>query len=255
MSVNIHTSYAPTYSANNPVIGWNSATKRGTVTASTSADGYAAANAADASTTTFWRPTALTATWKITTPTAETFSYCGIASHSLGGTGCTVTVQLWSGASWVDRGSVTPTDDSVIMFLFGEYETTQIRIRITGSLAPSIGSVYFGQTLELPQRAYQGFTPIDLATNATFITNVTRGGQLAGRSVQFNGTSNSVNISGIEESWIRSNFVGFMDESLYRPFFFAERPQDYPNALDYMMTTGPIQPQREGGTNHMSFTL
>jgi hypothetical protein len=260
MSTVIHSSYAPTYSADNPVIGWNSATQRGTAGASSSADGYSYLNAADPDTTTFWRPSAnpadVLASWSITLPAAETFTYCGIASHNLGSTGCQVRVQGYDGSAWVNLTDLhTPESDDAILFLFGGYETDQIRLRILGGLAPSIAVIMFGDVLELPRRFYQGHTPIDLAVEATFTNNYTRGGQIAGRSVEFNGNRTPFTINHIPEDWIRANFMAFMEESLYRPFFFAERPQGYPDALDYVLTEAPIQPQRTGPLNLMSITI
>lgn len=255
MSVYIANGYTATYGADNPVIGWNSAGKRGVAIASTAATGYIAANALDPMTYNYWRPTALPANFLLTTSSAETFSYCGIAAHNLGSTESTVSVEVFTGGAWANVMTVEPENDSAIMVLFPPVDATSIRVVIEGSLVPTVGVIYFGEALELPHRTYQGYTPIDLAKNTDFETNVTRGGMFAGRTIRRSGASNNFTVNNIPEDWVRDNFLDFISESLTRPFFLAERPTGYPDAVGYMFTTADIHPQRTGPRNLMSITL
>lgn len=244
-----------TYPMTHPRIGWNSTAKRGSATVSTAATGYPAANALDPLTYSFWRPTALPATFEISTADAETISYCGIAGHDLGTAGATVEFQVWEGGSWVAKGSVTPTTDAAIMFLCSPVSTTKARISISGSTIPTIAVVAFGAALELPDRAYQGYTPIDLASVTEFTTNMTEGGQFAGRSVKRRGRKNTFTLTLLSEAWIRATGAAFFEEALERPFFLSERPGDYPDAVDYMWTEGDVTPTRSGPKTYMTVQL
>lgn len=255
MTTYVDASYTPEYTANNPVIGWNSACLRGAIAVSSEADGYFGSNAKNPNTYNYWRPTALPATFELTVPVAEEINYCGIAAHNLGSTQCTVNFQVFKDGAWVTLSAQSPSDDSVILFLTGTETVTQARLHISGLLAPTIGHIAFGKALELPRRTYQGYTPIDMAQQSVFDVNVTRLGHVAGRSIRYGNTSNQFTVQNIPESWVRANFMDFMKEAVLRPFYLAERPQDYPDAVDYMNTASDIRPVRTGPKNFMSITL
>lgn len=255
MGVVIETGHTGTYGINHPRIGWNSTGKRGAVVVSSEAAGYAGVNAVDPMTHNYWKPTALPATFEIATASAETINYCGIAAHNLSGAGCTVYFETYEGAAWVEKANVAPVSDAAIMFLCDDVSTARARIRITGTLPPNIGVVYFGQAIELARPTYQGYTPIDLAQTVEFKTNRTNGGQFAGRSVKRTGAQTQFTVNNLEESYVRANLLGWFQEARTRPFFLAERPGGYPDAVDYVFTEGEIQPQRTGPRDLMSISI
>lgn len=255
MGVVIETGHTGFYGINHPRIGWNSTGKRGAVVVSTEATGYAGVNAVDPMTYNSWKPTAMPATFEITTPTAETINYCGIAGHNLGSTGCTVIFETYEGIVWVEKARVTPANDAAIMFLCDDVSTAFARIRITGTLTPNVSVVAFGEAIELPRRTYQGYTPVDLAHTVEFKTNRTNGGQFAGRSIKRTGAQTQFTVSNLEESYVRANLLDWFAEARTRPFFLAERPGGYPDAVDYVFTEQEIQPQRTGPRNLMSITI
>ena len=82
---------------NNPRIGAFPAS--GTVTATSAAAGFEAANAASDLTYRAWRPTALPATWTQTFASAQSVSYVGLAAHNLASRGNRATVQTQGAVS------------------------------------------------------------------------------------------------------------------------------------------------------------
>jgi hypothetical protein len=82
---------------NNPRIGAFPAS--GTVTATSEAVGFEAANAASDLTYRAWRPTALPATWTQTFASAQSVSYVGLAAHNLASRGNRVTIQTQGAVS------------------------------------------------------------------------------------------------------------------------------------------------------------
>lgn len=256
MSVVIETGHTGnTYNLKSPRIGWNSTGKRGTVSESSEATGYAATNAVNPMTYSYWRPSAMPATFEIRTDSPESISYCGIAGHDLGTVGATVYFEVYQAGAWVEIANTTPADDGAIMFLCDTVSVSRARIRITGGTAPTIAVVAFGAALEMPQMVYSGYSPIDLAVSATLKTNVTNTGQFAGRTVERVGARNQISIRHLTETWVRANLKEFIEEARERPFFIAERPDGYPDAVDYCFTEASIIPERSGPKNYMTVVL
>jgi hypothetical protein len=228
-----------------PRVGWRRVA--GTVAASTSADGFAAANAATARTDSFWRPTALPADWTLTFGAASVVSYVGIAAHTIGTSGATVRLQRWTGSAYVDipGTSHTPTDDSPILWLLTAAEQTRMRVAITGTTAPLVGVIYIGAVTEWPRLAtYSPSVSFERAVNTSFDLNVTDGGSWAGRSITRKRTSPQMQVDHLPEEWINTEFAEFAAASLSQPFFIADRPGRYPRSVAYAWTDGDLIPER-----------
>jgi len=172
MSVYISTALTNSHEPelDNTRIGHDSITRRtndaAIVTASTETAGFAAANAANETTYSYWQPTVLPGTWQLGTGTKadeEMTDYVGIAAHTLGSQGATLQWQYKIGAgSWTTRLEITPTDDTPILMLDELSTNTDAsngilhRINIasqTGSELPKVGVVYMGQALKM-QRTF-----------------------------------------------------------------------------------------------------
>ncbi len=197
------------YPMKNPRIGWRRIT--GTVSASTAAAGYAAANAATYRTDSFWRPTAATG-WLEINATASRVSYCGVAAHDLGSKNAAAVVEYYNGSAWVQIGpTVTPADDSAILILFTATEAGRWRLRIIAAdAAPTIGVIQFGAITEFPHRAqFTGSVPFNRARQITFAANMTEGGHYAGRSIQRVSLAPSMSVGYLSEEWITDEWDAF----------------------------------------------
>jgi len=245
-----------TYNLNHPRLLWNSVCRRGTVAASTSTSGFAAINAATATTYDKWKPTSLPAWWKLTF-TAETISAIAIDTHTLGTEGATVAVQEWNGTSWVVLVSgVSPANDDPIAFLFTAKSVDRIRLYITGTTTPQISVIHVSNALELPMRVYGGVTtPIDMAMQTEFETTQSAEGQYLGRSILRMKRRNEFTIKNLAETYVRTTLKPFFADAREFPFFLLERPSDTPDALCYRWPDKDIQPERMGVLDFMQVTL
>ena len=244
------------YPLDHPRIGWRKAL--GTIAGSTSAAGFAAANAGTDRTDSFWRPTALPATWTVTLDPAETLSYAGIAAHDLATQGATVFFETWDGAAWVTQGQITPTDNGAIFFLFNETTTTQYRVRVTGSTMPTIGVIRAGRVMEWERQAtYAPSVSFERTEQSSYNTNLTDGGQWAGRSVIRRELRPNMQVDNLSENWIASEFDAFRESAREAPFFIADRPSKYPASVAYAFATGELIPERarSNARNANSVTL
>lgn len=245
MSVVIQSGFTGiTYGLDNPRIGWRRLT--GTVTATNEAAGYAATNATNSRTDTFWKPSALSSRLTLDFGTAQDVSYCGVASHTIGSTATEISAQIWDGSSWISMATVTPTDDSPLFFLFGTRNVTQVRISLNGTTPPLVGVVFWGKVTEVPQKAvYAPSVSMERAKVTEFSTNTTEGGQWAGRSVSRRYTTPKMQVDNLSESWIASEFDAFAAYAEAEPFFVADKPLSYPKSAAYAWATGDLTPQRQ----------
>lgn len=258
MSVTIASGFTAgnTYPLKNPRIGWRRIA--GTVTGSTSAAGYAAANADTNRTDSFWRPTALGATWKIDAGTAQSVSYCGIAAHDLGTKGCTILVQSSTDdAAWTTRCTVVPTDDSAIMALFATVSARYWRLSISGAGGvPTIAVIQFGAVTEFPQKAvYAPSISFERTRVANYSTNMSQGGQWLGRSIDRVSLAPAMTVNNLSETWVAAEWDAFALYAETSPFFIADRPQDYPKSCCYVWTGSDLRAERAVANADIAMTV
>jgi hypothetical protein len=238
-----------------PRIGWQRIT--GTILASTEADGFDAANAGTYRTDSFWRPTAMPATWRIDAGTATAATYCGIAAHNLGAVGATVAVERSAdGSTWTVVDTLTPTDDDAIMFLFASASDRYWRLNITGSNVPTIGVISFGPVLAMPQPAtYAPSTHFDDSRSIGYLVNETEGGQWAGRSITRQSLRISARLAHMGETFVAADLRPFIRHSDRDPFFIAIRPASYPREVAYAWADGQFVPSRDIARNTVAYSL
>ena len=254
--IKIQTGFNPTIPLSHSRIGHQSYTRTGTVTASSAAVDFPADAPLNELTYEFWRPTALPATWDLDVGSEVDVNYFGIAAHTLGSSGCTISIQSSEdNTTWDVIDTLTPTDNSPIMFLFESVTAQYYRLAIAGSSIPSIGVIYIGTVLEMLRPCYAGLTPISLSRDSVIRPNRSEGGQWLGRSVIRSGSSMSVNYSNLENGWTRSTFRDFINDAVIYPFFFAWRPDNYPEDVGYVWVSEDIKPSNSGTRDLMNVSI
>jgi hypothetical protein len=235
-----------TYPLSTPRVGWRRIT--GTVAASTQAAGFAAANAGTYRTDSFWRPTALAATWRLDAASAQNVSYCGIAAHDLGSKGCTILVQSSTDDSaWTTRATVAPTDDSAILALFGTVSARYWRINISGSGGnPTVAVIQFGAVTEFPRNAvYAPSIPFQRTRQAGYRINMSEGGQWLGRSRARVALVPAMTVNHLSETWISTEWEPLALHAEQAPFFVADRPGDHPKSCAYAWSGTDLRAERD----------
>jgi hypothetical protein len=254
--IKVQSGFNPTIPLSHSRIGHQSYTRTGTVTASSEAVDFPADAPLNELTYEFWRPTALPATWTLDAGSSVAVNYFGIAAHTLGTSGNTVTIQSSpDNTTWTTIDSITPTDNSPIMFLFASVTAEYYRIEITGGAIPSVGVVYIGTVLEMLRPCYAGLTPISLSRDTVIRPNRSEGGQWLGRSVIRSGSSMSVNYSNLDNAWVRSTFRDFINDAVTYPFFFAWRPDNYSEDVGYVWVSEDIKPSNSGTRDLMNVSI
>lgn len=230
-----------------PRVGWHQ--EPGTIAATSAASGYAAANALTPLTYTGWQPASAPASLQITFTAEASPSYLGIAAHTIGTAGATVTVRKLIGATWSDWGggtAATPTTDDAIMFLLDPQAVDGIGIRVTGGL-PVIGVLRAGAVMEWPRRATWTGLPITESQRLAYSTNQSDGGHWLGRTLVATGFEFGVNIDHMSETYRTGNFKDFATHANTgdATFFYADRPSDYPDEMAYCWSPETVRMTRE----------
>lgn len=236
------------YNLNHPRIAWRRA--GGAVTASSSADGFAAVNAGTPRTDTAWRPTGATGTWTITPASSDGVSYLGVAGHDFGTQAATVKVQVDIGAGFVDVPGceVSPDDNEPLLFLFEARDCDAVRLSITAADAPpTVAVIAAGLVSEWPRFATWIGTPITESEQISFANNSSDTGNWLGRTKTADGLSFDVQIDNLPESYRQGEFKEFKAHANgdVATFFVATRPYDYPDEVSYAWVTDTLRMSRE----------
>lgn len=243
--IKIEAGFAPVVPLTHSRIGYDSITRTGTVTASSAQAGFPASAAANPLTYEFWRPEAAGDHWEVDAGEAVLVDFVGIAAHTLGD-GATVEIQYSTdGTAFTTADSVTPTNNAPIMFLFEPVEAQYWRIVVLDVVA-SVGVIYVGKVLEMERACYAGLSPIDLSRRTTIRPNISEGGQWLGRSIIREGSAMSVGFRHLNYDWYLENFDPFVEQAREYPFFFAWRPEGYPESVGYVWVNQDITPTTMG---------
>lgn len=254
--IKIQTGFDPVIPLTHSRIGYDTFTITGSASASSSQALFPASAPLNSMTYEYWRPNTIPATWTLDAGSSKLANYFGIAAHSLGSSGCTITIASSpDNTTWTDIDSLTPTDDSPIMFLFAGVTARYWRLSVGGGSAPSIGVIYVGPVLEMMRPCFAGLSPINLSRVTVIRPNKSEGGQWLGRSVIRSGSTMSVTYNNLDGTWYRTNFDPFVESAIYAPFFFAWRPEGFPDAVGYASVDKDITPKNSNMRGLMSVSF
>lgn len=227
------------------------------VTASSSAADFPALSLANPLTAERWKPTVMDATVTVDAGALVNVDAVGIASHSLHLNASTVTIEASiHGTSWDTIKSFAPSNGRPLLAIFDKVTYRYFRLTVSGATAPSIGALFIGEALVMPQGIYGGHTPITMGRQAKRITNKTEGGQFAGNSVVHLGVKTSFSLKHLKAAWYREFFEPFAKYlTSGAPFFAAWRPSDYPDEVGYCWPEGDVTPQNTGVKDFMEVDL
>lgn len=215
----------------------------------------------------YWSPTTLPATWNLisssllfpVTLREFTGDYCCIASHTLGTTGASLTIEyLNPAAMWMTIISdVTVSDDSPIFVIFKPVTAIGIRITVNGSTVPRIGVIRFGRALQMPQPLYVGHTPLILSRQTTMRSNKSTTGEFLGRTRLRNARATEIGWTHLRADWVREYWSPFQFAMEQDPFFLAWRPITFPGDVGYCYVDGGAlpAPSNSGPKDFMSVSM
>lgn len=232
-----------------------------TITASAELADYPGSAANIGDTVDRWRPVAsgsTTATLEYTLATAGEADCFAIAAHNLGTIGGTITFEHDSNgdAAWTVMGSLSPADDSPILFFFDPITSDKWRISVSGTV-PEIGVFRIARALQMERPFYAGFTPARMNRRVQVVGNISQSGELVGRTIKRSVLAAAYNWQYLSYDWVRANLDGptaLMQSIEVDPLFVAWRPS-VTQDVDYVMRASVQPPEAMGTTNLWSFGL
>jgi hypothetical protein len=183
----------------------------------------------------------------------------GIAAHNLGSGGARITFEHDSNAddTFTTIEAITPTDDSPIMFFFNAVTSARWRITVDRGALPEIGVVRVGDPLVFERARYAGASPARMNRATENVGNISRSGELMGRSVKRTILKEPMQWPRLSYAWVRANLDGpngVIQSLESNAAFLAWRPETIPDVA-YIMRATADAPQATGQVNLWSFAI
>jgi hypothetical protein len=242
-----------TEGANNPVIGYEQLATIANVSATSEDANNPVTNVCNPATNLGWVSDS-TSTQYVTVNhnRVDDVDYVGIAEHNLGSTGCAVSIEAYTTADgWVEVvQAALLADDQPAIFRFtpASYEQVRLKLEPDGT-EPAIAVVHVGKLLVLPREIYVGHTPITLGRSIQATNGRAERGKFLGRIITQESVSTAVSLPHLPKGWYRTHFQPFVEYAEAGAFFFAWRPQEFPNEVGYAWLTSdprPVNSRPEG---------
>jgi len=196
------------------------------------------------------------ATWDADLFTATSGNCICLAGHNLGTRNGRIRIYYGSSPTLID--TLSPTDDSPIMFLFDAQSSADWRVAIDRAAGPKVAVIRIGSVLTMERPFYGGFSPAHWNRTDQLTGNKSEGGQFLGRDIINRGFAARYDWQNLTDAWIRTNLDGM--NGLIRavrkePFFIAWRALEQ-NDCDYAWTAGPVAGPVFSGTRDLaSFSI
>ena len=242
-----------------PIIFWDNLVSTANVQAESDAD-YPATNVANPSTALKWRHDGDTGSpasaieyflIDITRSGTDTINYVAIAGHNGNATGTAIGLeaQEWNspiaGALSLFEPQI-PGDDSPLIFMFSPRELEGLRLVWVPTAEPlEMAVIYVGTYTVMDEGIQADHSPLAIANSYEVQSGRSENGQFLGRIVTSHMYSSTANFANIDEAWVRSDLVPFLNFAAENPFFYMWSPLSYPDDTNFAWLENDPQPVRD----------
>lgn len=183
----------------------------------------------------FYKPTGTgTTDIVITMPAPVSADYFAFYNQNLFSLSGTIKLQWWNGSAYVDCFSaISPADNSPQMVSFASQTSDKWRVVISCASVFSLGCVSFGAQLALEHGMYLNWTPPKFGRSTQLVTSKADGGAFLGRSVIAKGVSTELILQYASDTWMRANWIDFVEHAEKKPFFFVPDIANHPSEAVY----------------------
>lgn len=138
------------------------------------------------------------------------------------------------------------SDNSPIILRFEPQSFANIRVRLSaGTSTPYVAVVYVGKLLILMRRIYVNHKVMNYNRKVRTQTSISENGNFLGRVVMSETVESSLELGQIFASYYREKMDDWIKMSAVLPFFFAWRPEQYPNEVAYSWVPNGSNPEIE----------
>ena len=204
-----------------------------------------------------WQP-AFPDTLTTTGAIAQAVDCVGIAGHTLAGRCLGVSLSSsTNGSTWtniISTGAITSNDPVMLLFPITSARWWRISFDLTDNA--QIAHIKLGKALAMQREIYGGHAPINLSRATQVRRTVSEGGEWLGATTRPSRLVGEAQWRHLSPSWYRANFQPFAESiPQANPFFFAWRPQGYPDGTAYAWATEDIRPSNMGVRDFMQVQL
>jgi hypothetical protein len=255
-----------TLTSDHPIIGWqNIVTASNVASVSGSAANYPVSNVANPATFLKWKAgTAGTAQIIVTTGTSNPIDYVAIAGHNFAAG--VDSIQLFydslnspNDAHFLMQAN-PPFTGSAIILRFTPISVARIYVTFIEAnspavITPEVSVLYCGKLLVLQRRLYANHVPINEGRTWKTTNGQSESGQFLGRIVTTEYRQSKVPLSLLDPTWYRANFDPFLAQADEHPFFWAWRPNTYPDEVGYAWLANQPAPAPAPPSNLIALEL
>jgi hypothetical protein len=241
----------------NPRIGSHSVIDTANIYASASDSDWPASNLANQATFAYWQGTSI-GVHRIGASSLglETVNYIAIAGHNLIGSTLRP-VRSVNGSVWTAiDDAVTVWDNEPFMYEFPDTVSPYVALEITPMYeVPAVACLNIGRVLRVQRRIYVDHRPMPLTRKTEVSSGYSESGQFLGRVKRSQSRSTDVQLENLTPDWYRTYFDPFAVEAEERAFWWAWRPQSYPDECAFAWLNGDPTPRNTRANGMMSVSM
>jgi len=246
--------------ADKPFIGWHNLASAGAVAADGADADHPADNLANAATNLFWLSDSAIDQDLVVQFDAQEVDYLALFGHNFGSAAIAVELQDDSvSPPNILVQETLPADDTALILRFVPQVLAQLRLHLIqdGSppAAPRAAVLYCGRSLVMPRGLWRGYSPIVFARRPQTVSNRSESGNFLGRIVLSETLESDAPFRLIAPADYRSDIDAFLAATRDHPFFFAWRPQSYPDEVAYCWLSEPPLPRHDEQSHLLEFDL
>lgn len=243
--------------ANNPLIGYEQLATLSNISATSADANNPVTNLCNPATNLLW-VSASTTTQYITVmhDRIDPIDYVGVAEHNWGSTNCIISIEGFAERDeddlpiWFELVARVLQDDAPAIFRFTPQSLIGVRVKLVpNGVAPQAANLRVGKLLVLPRPIYVGHSPITLTRQRSASNGRSERGKFLGRIITQESVSTSAALQHLPKGWYRETFQPFVEAVGNDAFFWAWRPQEFPNEVGYCWLTSdpvPVNSNPEG---------
>jgi hypothetical protein len=246
--------------ADHPVIGMHNLVTATSIVASDEDPLWPASNLGNPSTWLEWRGESDgTVYLTVTTDYVDEIDYIAVAKHNWGSEQIPVTIEGYIDGDWEELlGERLLANDSPVMFRFTAQSLSQIRIKLEVAdedHLPRAAVVYCGKLLTLPRKIYVEHTPLPYGRKTEIQNGRSESGNFLGRVMIGAWRESVIPLSLMPPAWHRQYGDAFIEQAATLPFFFAWRPETYPDEVGFCWLTEDPMPKPVSPANLDAYDL
>lgn len=168
-------------------------------------------------------------------------------------------VSINAATGWADVfAAVTPANDRSLLYQFSPQSGVSWRLLLQPqagtTVAMQMAVVYVGRLLVMPRSIYVGHTPISYGRVTDKISNVSENGKYLGQVISSSKLQTKFEFNNIGPIFYRTHVDLWVQYARSKPFFWAWKPDKYPDEVGYSWLTGDVQPSNQSSANgYMGF--